>query len=54
VKLWNTSSGFAYVTFSDHKAPVSGVVFAPNGTAVFSSSYDGTVRAFGMCLLIHR
>ncbi len=31
VKLWSASTGFAFVTFSEHTAPVSGVLFTPNG-----------------------
>jgi len=46
VKLWNTSSGYCFVTFDDHKAGVTGVSFVPNGTAIVTSSLDGTVRAF--------
>ena len=39
------SSGFCFVTFSEHEAPVSAVCFAPGGGAVLSASLDGTVRA---------
>eukprot|EP00049_Salpingoeca_infusionum_P001172 m.45756 g.45756 ORF g.45756 m.45756 type:complete len:970 (-) comp10895_c0_seq1:2376-5285(-) len=48
VKLWHTSSGFCYVTFKEHQAAITDVVFAPNGLSVLSSSLDGTVRAFDM------
>ena len=48
VKLWNTSTGFCYVTFNEHTAAVSGLVFSNNGKVVFSSSHDGTVRAYDM------
>lgn len=48
VKLWNTTSGFCFVTFSEHEAKVSGLAFTPNGKVVLSSSLDGTVRAFDM------
>lgn len=48
VKLWNTSSGFCFVTFNEHKGPVSSVMFSGKGTAVFSSSLDGTVRAYDL------
>ena len=46
VKLWSPSSGFCFVTFFEHTAPVSGVAFVPHGRALVSSSLDGTVRAF--------
>ena len=48
VKLWNTSSGFCFVTFSDHTSPVTAVVFAPSGKVVLSASLDGTVRAYDL------
>jgi len=48
LKLWDTTSGFCYVTFSEHIAPVTGVKFTSNGQAVVSCSLDGTVRAFDL------
>jgi len=47
VKLWNTTSGFCFVTFSAHIAPVTGVKFFGQGAGkgVLSCSLDGTVRA---------
>ncbi|OQV20534.1 Periodic tryptophan protein 2-like protein [Hypsibius exemplaris] len=46
VKLWNTSSGFCFVTFNEHTASVTALQFTHSGKAVISSSLDGTVRAF--------
>ncbi|KAI7872555.1 putative WD repeat protein [Spinellus fusiger] len=48
VKVWNTTSGFCYVTFSDHKSGVSAVEFTKQGQVLFSASLDGTVRAFDL------
>ncbi|CAM9778389.1 unnamed protein product, partial [Phaeothamnion confervicola] len=45
VKLWGAGSGFCFVTFGEHEAPVSAVAFTANGSAVLSASLDGTVRA---------
>jgi periodic tryptophan protein 2 len=47
VKLWNASSGFCFITFGVHVAPITGVKFIGNGNgrAVISSSLDGTIRA---------
>lgn len=47
VKLWNATSGFCFITFTEHIAPVTGVRFVGkgNGKAVISCSLDGTVRA---------
>eukprot|EP00923_Selenidium_pygospionis_P024371 GHVN01042267.1.p1 GENE.GHVN01042267.1~~GHVN01042267.1.p1 ORF type:complete len:979 (+),score=112.31 GHVN01042267.1:66-2939(+) len=48
VKIWDTGSGFCFVTFSEHTAPVTGIAFTPQANAVVSSSLDGTVRAFDL------
>lgn len=48
IKLWNTLSGFCFVTFSEHESGVTGLTFTPSGKVVLSSSLDGTVRAFDM------
>ena len=48
VKVWSVQSGFCFVTFSDHKAPVTAVAFLPSGSVVVSASLDGTVRAFDL------
>lgn len=48
VKVWNTISGFCFVTFSEHSAAVSAVEFAKQGQVLFSASLDGTVRAFDL------
>ncbi|GAM19013.1 hypothetical protein SAMD00019534_021880 [Acytostelium subglobosum LB1] len=50
VKVWNTTSGYCFVTFSDHEAPVTAVQFSPvaSQNAVYSASLDGTVRAYDL------
>ena len=48
VKLFQLASGFCYVTFADHSAPVTAVRFLPSGHAVLSASLDGTVRAYDL------
>lgn len=48
VKIWNTTSGFCFVTFTEHTAEVSQVAFTSNGHVVVSASIDGTVRAFDL------
>lgn len=48
VKVWDTSSGFCFVTFIEHKAPVTDVTFTSSGYVIVSASLDGTVRAFDM------
>jgi len=48
VKLWNVQTGFCFVTFDEHEAPITAVTFTPgrSGRAVITASLDGTVRAF--------
>ncbi|XP_054706940.1 periodic tryptophan protein 2 homolog [Uloborus diversus] len=48
VKIWDTSSGFCFVTFTEHSSAISGVCFSQNGKVVLSASADGTVRAFDL------
>lgn len=48
VKVWNTFTGFCFVTFHEHSAGVTGVEFSQNGQVIVSSSLDGTVRAFDL------
>ncbi|XP_063233160.1 periodic tryptophan protein 2 homolog [Bacillus rossius redtenbacheri] len=48
VKVWNTSTGFCFVTFDKHTSGVSAVQFSRNCKFVISASLDGTVRAFDM------
>ncbi|ODV78183.1 periodic tryptophan protein [Suhomyces tanzawaensis NRRL Y-17324] len=48
IKVWDVSSGFCLCTFSEHQGAVTGVQFAKRGQVLFSSSMDGTVRAWDM------
>lgn len=48
VKVWSTHSGFCFVTFSEHSAPISAVSFAKHGHVLFSASLDGTLRAYDL------
>ncbi|CAL1543305.1 unnamed protein product [Lymnaea stagnalis] len=48
VKVWNSMSGFCFVTFSEHAGEITGVKVTQNGKSVLSSSLDGTVRAFDL------
>jgi periodic tryptophan protein 2 len=48
VKVWNATSGFCFVTFSEHTSAISAVDFAKQGQVLFSASLDGTVRAFDL------
>jgi len=48
VKLFQLSSGFCFITFAEHTAPVTSVAFLPSGQALVSASLDGTVRAYDL------
>ncbi|XP_030059627.1 periodic tryptophan protein 2 homolog [Microcaecilia unicolor] len=48
VKVWNASSGFCFVTFTEHTSSVTAVTFTSSGFVVVSASLDGTVRAFDL------
>jgi periodic tryptophan protein 2 len=52
LKLWNTQSGFCYVTFTDHSAGITACEFigkqGGKQGVVFTASLDGTVRAFDL------
>ncbi|KAJ2915518.1 hypothetical protein MD484_g4908, partial [Candolleomyces efflorescens] len=48
VKLWSAYSGFCFVTFTEHTAPISTVCFAKQGNILFTASLDGTVRAYDL------
>lgn len=37
IKLWNTSTGFCFITFSEHTGPINVVEFSNSGTVVFSA-----------------
>ncbi|CAH2979650.1 unnamed protein product [Chilo suppressalis] len=48
VKVWNTSTGFCFVTFVEHKSTVTGITFSANKKFFVSSSLDGTVRCYDL------
>ena len=48
VKLWNTQTGYCFVTFTEHSSSIQAVEFSKKGQVVFSASLDGTIRAFDM------
>ncbi|GMM54139.1 snoRNA-binding rRNA-processing protein [Maudiozyma humilis] len=48
IKVWDVASGFCLATFSEHTSSVTQVRFAKKGQVLFSSSIDGTVRAWDL------
>eukprot|EP00924_Labyrinthula_sp_SR-Ha-C_P004238 maker-scaffold_3-snap-gene-18.49-mRNA-1 protein AED:0.06 eAED:0.07 QI:0/0/0/1/1/1/2/0/1001 len=51
VKLWSLKTGFSFVTFADHSAPITDLQFATsrgNSNIIVTASKDGTARAFDL------
>ena len=48
IKLWNTTSGFCFVTFTEHTGPVAGLEFIAGkggrGHVIVSASMDGAAK----------
>ncbi|KAK4735995.1 hypothetical protein R3W88_010256 [Solanum pinnatisectum] len=48
IKVWTVSSGFCFVTFSEHTNAVTALHFMPGNHCLLSASLDGTVRAWDL------
>ncbi|EEF44743.1 periodic tryptophan protein 2 [Ricinus communis] len=48
VKVWTASSGFCFLTFSEHTNAVTALHFIANNHSLLSASLDGTVRAWDL------
>ncbi|EGV62198.1 U3 snoRNP protein [Yamadazyma tenuis] len=48
IKVWDNRSGFCLMTFTEHTSSITGLQFSKKGQVLFSSSLDGTVRAFDL------
>ena len=48
VKLWSVTSGFCFVTFSDHPSAITDICYVKGSHAIVSASLDGTVSAFDL------
>ncbi|XP_067139307.1 periodic tryptophan protein 2 homolog [Centruroides vittatus] len=48
IKVWNVSSGFCFVTFTEHTSGITGITFTNKSTTIVSASLDGTVRLFDL------
>lgn len=48
VKVWTVSSGFCFITFSEHTNAVTALHFMSNNHCLLSASLDGTVRAWDL------
>eukprot|EP01064_Diplonema_japonicum_P035859 TRINITY_DN7880_c4_g1_i1.p1 TRINITY_DN7880_c4_g1~~TRINITY_DN7880_c4_g1_i1.p1 ORF type:complete len:1034 (+),score=309.53 TRINITY_DN7880_c4_g1_i1:23-3103(+) len=48
IYLWSTQTGQVLEVFSGHEGPISGIDFHQSGTVFASSSWDKTVRVWGV------
>ncbi|KAH6800621.1 periodic tryptophan protein 2 [Perilla frutescens var. hirtella] len=48
IKVWTVSSGFCFVTFSEHTNIVTALHFMASNHCLLSASLDGTVRAWDL------
>jgi WD40 repeat protein len=48
IQLWDVQNRTILATLEGHKAPVSFLGFSPDGRHIVSSSYDGTIRLWGL------
>lgn len=48
IKVWTISSGFCFVTFSEHTNAITALHFMANNHCLLSASLDGTVRAWDL------
>ncbi|KAA8541879.1 hypothetical protein F0562_023031 [Nyssa sinensis] len=48
IKVWTVSSGFCFVTFSEHTNAVTALHFMASNHCLLSASLDGTVRAWDL------
>jgi WD40 repeat protein len=47
-QLWDVATGRAAPLLRGHTDQVWGVAFAPDGRSLFTGSWDGTARAWGV------
>lgn len=48
LQVWTASSGFCFVTFSEHTNAVTALHFMASNHCLLSASLDGTVRAWDL------
>lgn len=46
--MWTVSSGFCFITFSEHTNAVTALHFMANNHCLLSASLDGTIRAWDL------
>jgi WD40 repeat protein len=44
ITLWSTIDGALIQTFGGHTSDITGLAFSPDGTRLFSASFDGAIR----------
>lgn len=48
LQVWTVSSGFCFVTFSEHTNAVTALHFMASSNCLLSASLDGTIRAWDL------
>lgn len=48
VQVWDVASGRPVATLRGHRDQVWGLAFAPDGHTLYSTAWDGTLRAWGL------
>lgn len=48
MQVWTVSSGFCFITFSEHTNAITALHFMANNHSLLSASLDGTVRAWDL------
>jgi WD40 repeat protein len=48
LQVWTASTGFCFITFSEHTNAVTAVHFMANNHSLLSASLDGTIRAWDL------
>jgi periodic tryptophan protein 2 len=48
LQVWTVSSGFCFVTFTEHTNAVTALHFMASNNCLLSASLDGTVRAWDL------
>lgn len=48
LQVWTLSSGFCFVTFSEHTNAITALHFIPSNNVLLSASLDGTIRAWDL------
>ena len=54
MRIWDTATGTVRASFKGHRGDVNAVAFSPDGDALASSAYDGTMLVWDVTALLAR